>query len=166
MTKFWWRKSRPSHISWQIQRICGSVNGFSSSCMIPSTAPPPQNSMYICNEDSNIAMPHALHIGRQQQQCHCKILCIAAIKICQSILPSIHIQNIKQTVAVIYILSVDPVKMASIRWNFDWQQNKHVKSGTNARLLFCYKYNMLPTVTTSCPVLWLSTLVIHRLSSI
>ena len=56
ITKCWWRKSSASHISWQIQRICGSVSGFSSSSMMPSTAPPPQNSMYICHTTSQNSM--------------------------------------------------------------------------------------------------------------
>jgi len=48
MTKFRCRNSRASHIGLQMQRISGSVRDLSRSSMMLSTAPPPQNSMYIC----------------------------------------------------------------------------------------------------------------------
>lgn len=53
ITLLWCRNSRPMHICWHTKAIWGSVNGFSSSTIIESRAPPSQYSISIWKHKHN-----------------------------------------------------------------------------------------------------------------
>ena len=70
MTLWSCRNVKARRVCWVMHLICGSVRGFSRSTMILSTAPPPQNSMYIWFRKRT----HSMLIIKIKYTCMCTFL--------------------------------------------------------------------------------------------